>query len=109
MAFEYPHAGKNAQPEVKEAVQRFKGLSKYYIEMKSKVNLSKWLLGNLDDYKMAPEDARYTDLSMASAQRCANCEHICLKMSTRSHICSEISGNISPDGWCNQWKKPDDS
>lgn len=99
----YPDAGERAQPEVQQAIERFRKLSD---EEKENKVLLYWLLGEgTPDYKMAPDDAAYQD-SPQGKQKCANCEFAYKKVVKDQFICSQISGDIAPEAWCRLWKAP---
>jgi hypothetical protein len=100
--YEYPEAGKNAQPEVKEAVERFRQLSD---EEKSANPLLYWLLGaGTPPYKVSKKDCDYKEQTEIPNQTCANCEFFYLKPSKQIYICSQIEGKVGKQAWCNRWK-----
>ena len=97
---DYPEAGGNAQPEVKQAVGRFRQLPMAEREDKP---LLYWLLGSgTPDYKMSKEDSEY-QLSRGE-QKCSNCEFAYKKVVRDRYICSQISGPIKPGDWCRLWR-----
>lgn len=100
----YKDVGNNAQPEVRQAIARFKK------EGKSGVLLY-WLLGSgTPPYKMGKGDAKYTDKANGK-DKCVNCEFAYSKSYREAknlksrHICSQISGPIALEGWCRLYKK----
>jgi len=99
----YPTAGEDAQPEVKEAIERFRKLSP---EERSKQPLLYWLLGEgTPDLKISQKDAEYVDKSEKEGQTCGNCEYIYKAgMKGERYICSQITGDIKPAGWCKYWE-----
>ena len=102
-----PEAGKNAPPEVQEAVERWRALPE---EERRNKPLLYWLLGSgTPDYKMSPEESDYTDRSEVEGQTCDNCEFAYLKIANKKFICSQISGHIQPKGWCRLWKPKDEA
>lgn len=99
----YENAGKNAPEEVQQAVERWRSLSD---EEKAAKPLLYWLLGSgTPDYKMSKREAGYVDNSEDPASKCGNCEFQYLKTSNKHFICSQISGEITPNGHCKLWKK----
>lgn len=93
------------QPEVKEAVERFREMNP---EERDTNILLYWLLGSgTPPYKMSQEDAQYSDNTGTQEQACANCEFLYQKVTTGEYICSQIRGKVRPEGWCNQWKLAD--
>lgn len=105
----YPEAGTDAPPEVAEAVSRFRGLPD---EERERIPLLYWILGSgTPPYKMAKDDARYTDRSADTDTVCANCEYMYTKTATvvdpdsePLHICSQVTGSVRPMGWCRLWE-----
>lgn len=93
------------QPEVKEAVKRFRDMDP---EERDTNILLYWLLGSgTPPYKMSQEDAQYSDNAGTQETACANCEFFYQKVPTGDYICSQIRGKVRPEGWCNQWKLAD--
>lgn len=103
-------AGKNAQPEVKQAIKRFEK------ERSPDDILLYWLLGEgTPAFKMEKEDADYK-AEPQEGQRCGNCEFAYSKLyrekSIRGkypafgprYICSQVRGPIKKDHWCRFWK-----
>lgn len=101
---QYPDAGKNAQPEVKKAIERFRKLP---AEERSKKPLLYWLMGTgTQPYKMSKEDSQYTDKTHGK-QRCDNCVFAFKNVVSGKYICSQIQEEIKPAGWCNLWEEGD--
>lgn len=99
----YSDVPENAQPEVKKAIERWRNLP---IEERKDQVLLWWLLGSgTPPYKMPPKDALYVDESKNNNSNCGNCEYLYIKTSNGHHICSQISGDVNPNGWCKLWKK----
>lgn len=97
----YPDAGKNAQPEVQEAIARWKTLP--HAE-KVEGPLWHWLLGApTPDYKLPPEAADYQDPSPIANRTCGNCRYSYIHVKTDESICSVIRGGIEPSAWCRLW------
>lgn len=106
--FMYPSAAEgNAQPEVKEAVERFRELP---YEERSKLPLLWWLLGatGTPPYKTPPLERAYVDESPYE-NNCDNCQHMYYHPASDTYICDQISGVIQPEGWCQVWKAPFDT
>ena len=100
----YPDAGKDAQPEVKEALERFKKMSP---EERSKKPLLYWLLGTgTQPYKMSQEDSEYTDKSPGE-HKCDNCVYTFTNHTSGKHICSQIQEEVKLEGWCKLWESGD--
>lgn len=102
--YEYVSVDENAepQPEVKEAVKRFRNMDP---EERDTNILLYWLLGSgTPPYKMSQEDAQYSRNAGNQKQACLNCEFFYQKVPTGSYVCSQIRGNVHPEGWCNQWQ-----
>jgi hypothetical protein len=98
----FPDAGKDAQPEVKKAVERFRKLP---AEERKKQPLLYWLLGTgTQPYKTSREDSQYADKT-SGKQRCDNCVHAFKNLTSGKHICSQIQEEIKPAGWCNLWEE----
>lgn len=105
--FEYESVDEKAepQPEVKEAVERFRNMDE---EERDTNILLYWLLGSgTPPYKMSQEDAQYSDNAGTQETACANCEFFYQKVPTGEYICSQIRGKVRPEGWCNQWQLAD--
>jgi hypothetical protein len=101
VSYDYPHAGDNAQPEVKEAIERFLSLSE---KERAKMPLLYWLLGEgTPNYKVSAKDSEYTDVSKDKKHTCANCEWFFLKVANHKGICSKIEPYVKAEGWCNRW------
>ena len=101
MAHDYPNAGNKAQPEVKEAVERFKKLPEAERE---KSPLLFWLLGEgTPNYKVSAKDSEYADISTDKGKTCSNCEWYYVKIANNKGICSKIKPYVKPAGWCNLW------
>jgi len=102
--FEYEAVDEKAepQPEVKEAVERFRDMDP---DERDTNILLYWLLGSgTPPYKMSKEDSQYSHTTGTQEQACANCEFLYQKVTTGEYICSQIRGKVKPGGWCNQWK-----
>lgn len=98
----YAETGSNAQPEVQEAVKRWRELPE---EERLKKPLLYWLLGSgTPPYKMDKGESQYTDESQTEGQQCSNCQFAYLHLSNKRFICSQISGPVKPEGWCRLWK-----
>ena len=100
---DYADTGKDAQPETKGAIERWKQLSE---EERKKRPLLYWLLGSgTPPYKMSQKETKYTDNSQVEGQTCGNCEFAYLKVANKKFICSQIRDEIKPSGWCDRWVK----
>ena len=98
----YADTGQKAPPEVQQAIQRWKDLPE---QKKLDTPLLYWLLGSgTPPYKMDKGESQYTNNSEVEGQTCQNCEFTYLKISNKKFICSQISGEIKPSGWCKLWK-----
>lgn len=101
--YEYPDAGKFAQPEVRQAVQRFRQLS---FEQRAELPLLWWLLNDSTQaYKMTKLESEYVDHATTGTQRCENCDFAYLNVRFKTYICSQIQGEIKPQGWCRLWER----
>ena len=105
--FTYPEAlvsGK-AQPEVIEAVERFRNLP---LKVRERTSLLYWLLGNsFESFKTPKEDVEYKEKS--DKEKCSKCKHIYinipeLKAKDRKFKCFMVEGGIDLSGWCNKWE-----
>ncbi len=98
MAYEYPSAGKNAQPEVKKAIERFRRLPD---DEKEGQVLLWWLTGgqSTQAFKMTKRDAGYVDHPVEGAQ-CSLCKFAYYSMYEKKYICSQIVGEIFPNAVC---------
>lgn len=98
----YQDTGENAQKEVQQAIQRWRDLPE---SVRRETPLLYWLLGSgTPPYKMDKGEAEYTDESEVEGQTCKNCQFAYLHLSNKRFICSQISGEIKPPGWCRLWK-----
>ena len=57
-------------------------------------------------FKITQKDAKYQNKPKDS-MACMNCEFLYLKTANKKYICSQISGEVSPEGFCNYWTKGD--
>lgn len=97
----YPRAGRNAQPEVREALERWKGLPR---EEKLSGPLWHWLLGDPTPvYKLPGDSVGYVSKSKFEGRNCSNCRYAYAQVATGDLICSVIRGEIHADGWCELW------
>lgn len=102
----YPDAGRNAQPEVREALKRWRKLP---IEEKRSGPLWFWLLGDPTPvYKLPPDAVDYTDSSPIAERTCGNCKYAYRHVVSGKYICSVIRGFIQPSGWCQLWDDADE-
>lgn len=101
--FIYPDAGgEDAQPEVQDAVERFRDLP---LKERAKLPLLYWLLGSgTPELKFAKADVAY-GLPQARNQTCENCVFAYAHLATGDLICSQVSGTIDPQKWCNRWSQ----
>jgi len=98
-AGKYPEAGQNAPPGVQQEVERLRK------EGDPDRPLLYQILGaSTPDYKMSKEQSDYVSVSSNPDQTCANCIFAYQKVVTKKYICSQISGEIDPDGWSRLWK-----
>lgn len=103
----YPQAGRNAQPEVRKALERWKELPR---EEKLSGPLWHWLLGDPTPvYKLPGEAVGYTNKSKFADRKCANCRYAYKAVVDDKYICSVIRGTIKPGGWCELWDSPQGS
>ena len=99
--FDYDKAGTNAQPEVQEAIERFRSLPE---DVRAQTPLLYWLLGEgTPRYKVSAEDSEYTDHPEDDDHVCGNCEFYYLHVPTGAGICSRIRPLVRTGGWCNLW------
>jgi hypothetical protein len=97
----YPDAGRNAQPEVREALKRWKDLPR---DEKITTPLWSWLLGDgTPVYKLPGAAVEYTSKSEFAGRTCGNCRFAYQKVATGKNICSVIRGPIDLAGWCQLW------
>ena len=103
MANDYPNAGEDAQPEVKEAIERFRQLPE---EERAKKPLWAWLLGEgTPDFKASAEDSEYSDMSHMPNHTCGNCESMYFHLGSQKWVCSQIGPHVELPGWCNRWNR----
>lgn len=101
MAYEYLEAGKNSRPGVKKEIEKWKKLP---AKKRTEIPLLYWLLGSgTPPYKMSKKDSNYRD-NPKGKQKCVNCSFIYHRIASDNYICSQISGKISPNGWCRLWE-----
>jgi len=98
MAYEYPQAGKSAQPEVKKALERFRRLPE---KEKEFTPVLWWLTGgqSTQAFKMTKRDAGYVDHPVDGAQ-CSLCKFAYFSMYEKKYICSQVVGEIFPEDVC---------
>jgi hypothetical protein len=102
--YDYEAAGSRAQPEVQQAIERFRKLP--LVERK-RHPLLYWLLGeSTPAFKMSKEDSNYQPVPQGK-QRCDNCEFAYKKVVRNQFICSQIEGDIEPKAWCRLWRASD--
>ena len=53
--------------------------------------------------KMSRQDAAYQDERHASKQQCDNCSSSYTNNVSQDSVCSQVSGEIEPGGWCRLW------
>lgn len=101
---EYPDAGipGKAQPEVVEAVERFRTLP---ARVRARLPLVYWLLGDgTPPYKMSKDDSAYgAPPPQAKGQVCGNCRFAYVRILTGDIICSQIEGRVGWGAWCRLW------
>lgn len=98
----YPDAGENAQPEVREAIARWRKLPE---AEKVEGPLWFWLLGSsTPDYKLPRRAVDYEDPSPIANRQCGNCRYSYSHVKSRNSICSVIRGTIQPSAWCRLWE-----
>lgn len=74
-------------------------------EVKNSILLYELLGSGTPEYKMSQDASEYTDQS-SGEQKCSNCEFLYKKVTREdTYICSQIRGEVEPEGWCNQWKE----
>jgi len=101
--YDYPQAGIDAPPGVKQEIEKFRNLPD---KQKARKPLLYYLLGaGTPDYKMSKNDSKYTDKSEVSGRTCGNCKFAYGVVGESRFICSQISGDIKLEGWCKLWKK----
>ncbi|NDQ58575.1 MAG: hypothetical protein GZ088_16025 [Acidipila sp.] len=98
----YPNAGTHSQPEIREAVERFRSLP---ADKRAELPLLWWLLqDSTQAFKASKIDSRYTAHSPGK-QSCASCDFIYLSLRWNKYICSQIEGEVAPAGWCRLWER----
>lgn len=98
----YPEAGRYAQPEIKEAIQRFRALP---FKQRAELPLLWWLLNDsTQSFKMTKEESEYIEVAETGTQRCSNCDFAYFSVRFKVYICSQIHGEIRPSGWCRLWE-----
>lgn len=99
---EYDEVGSKAQPEIQQALTRFRRLP---LAKRRSQPVLYWLLGEgTPAFKMAQEDAAYQETSKGK-QKCANCEFAYKKVVRDQFICSQIRDDIKPGAWCRLWEE----
>lgn len=99
----YQDTGENAQPEVQQAIQRWKELPE---TQRLETPLLYWLLGSgTPEYKMDRGEAKYVEESEVEGQNCKNCHFAYLHLANKRFICSQMTGPIKPQAWCRLWEK----
>ena len=101
----FPLAGREAQPEVKRVIRRFRGLPD---SVRARVpSLWGWLLGpdGTPPYKFDREEIAWSERPM-QGQKCANCQRWYIHYVTNVGICDSVSGPWKGDWWCEKWTVP---
>ena len=103
--FLYPDAGRGAQPEVREAIKRFRQLP--ISERKKYPSLWGWLLGKAGTppYKIERDWIEWKT-SPVRGQKCANCQRWYVHKATGTGICDSVSGEWRAESWCSLWTVP---
>ncbi len=107
MVDEYLNAGMpgKAQPEVVEAVERFRDLPP---EARARLPLLYWLLGGgTPAYKMGKEESEYGPPPPEHRQHghiCGNCRYGYARLINGQMLCSQIEGQIAWEAWCRLWR-----
>jgi len=84
----YPQAGQGAQPEIHQAIARYRSAPKSWREVNI---LLWWLLGSgSPPYKQSKPDANYLDKSPVRGQYCSNCIFAYKRLVTGQLICSRM-------------------
>jgi len=104
--FEYPEAGIDASPGVKQDIQAFRRLP---VIQRQGVPLLYYLLGSgTPPYKMDAVESAYQDepkrVLLIAEQNCANCSASYIHAKSGNWICDQISPFIAPQGWCRLWR-----
>jgi hypothetical protein len=98
----YEQAGKHAQPEVQDAIARFRTLPEHE---RAELPLLWWLLQDSTQvYKTLKQDALYTDHASSRRTSCATCDYLYESVRFGLYICSQIEGTVEPSGWCRLWE-----
>ncbi len=105
MSFDYPDVGVDAQPEVWEALDRFRRLP---IAEKVDTPALYWLIGSggTPTLKMSKLDSTYVSYPVRG-QKCGTCRYAYQHVNSGSFICSQIGepgdSTIEPEAWCRLW------
>lgn len=108
----YPvKAGQNSPPGVRAEIERYR---QFPDNVKTELPLLYYLLGRDSpdsdkkmDYKVSKKDANYLDESPYEHRRCDNCKFYYDQVATDEYVCSQVRGEVLPEGWCKFWKKPE--
>jgi len=105
---QYKRAYNNAPPEIKARIRKFMKQPKKFRE---NIPLLYFVLGEgqgTPPFKMSKRVAEYEDISkvrsLVGIRNCGNCEFQYLKTIRGKYICSQMRGEIKPEGWCKLWK-----
>ena len=105
--FLYEGSERGAQPEVIEAILRFRALP---VAQRSATSLWAWLLGQrgTPPYKMAREWIKWSKTPVAG-RNCGNCQRFYVHAATGTGICDIVRGTWEAQNWCERWEKPTSS
>lgn len=96
----YPGAGKDSQPEIRAAMERFRSLP---ARKRAELPALWWLLNDTTQlFKMSKADAQYTDTS-SGGLNCHSCDYLYFSIRWQKYICSQIKGYVEPEGTCRLW------
>ena len=99
---QYIQAYKSAPAETKRAIVKFMQLPEK--ERQNKPLLYFILGAGTPPYKMDKASSKYVSVSKHPTQDCENCIFAFQNVVKQNFICSQIRGDIEPDGWCKLWK-----
>mgnify|MGYP003140310448 CR=1 FL=1 len=99
---QYRKAFDNAPVEIKERILEFQQLP---IEERKRLPLLWFVLNqSTAPFKMSKAVANYVDINQGSKENCGNCMYQYLRTYNKKYICSQMRGEINPQGWCKLWK-----
>ena len=99
---QYQRAYANAPADIKVIILEFMRLPK---QKRKEIPLLWYILGqSAMPYKMSKKVAQYVDIVHGQQENFGNCMFQYYRTYNKKYICSQMRGEINPNGWCKLWK-----